>query len=195
MVINKRKLLLLIMSVFSSTVTNGQLIGLYYGEKVGLTTVEVFIVIDSTTQCVAEVFQPLKGQIVKVFTDTLLSNLDSQILYRGKKIEVIKRTDLYVKQRVKVGSFEFGRIKINYSPDQSSKHNEYKNRAYLFEDKDRCINILKERIGALPRIYSEFDRLNKEYKTLELAKSLPYNEFLIRYGQIRTEILDKMINH
>lgn len=175
--------------------TNQLVTGLYYGQKGGFFP-PYLIYVTIKEEPVIEVFQPLQGQILCVLKDILHvnQNKSNNVLFIGKKISLCcDGSGLFVEQLLINNHSKLKKVYISFNPDKNKELNEYRNRAFLFEDNDATVKMIEGKIGKSENTSFKFEKLQYKYGVMNLAKTLPNEKFLKEYFIIREKIVNEII--
>ena len=173
--------------------------GLYYGKLEGgvFPPYTIFLCVQEE-KSILECFQPLKGNIITVLSDTLYensTNKNNSKLLEGNKTEVKKiKGNIFVYLKKNISPFYFKKIEINRDTSKFKKLNEYRNRAYIFEDRKKIYKFLNDSLDGKVSNYFLYENLFYESDLNELADSLTHPIFLKEYKKRKEKIINEIIN-
>ncbi len=170
--------------------------GLYYGKK---GTAHIYITNKNDT-AIAEVFVKIKGYVMNPLTDTLYRNKNTpnEIFIGNESVIFIKRNTYRIRQKKMITTqFKYRERTINFKPDKQEELNECRNRAYLYKKRDEIRHLIGNQIkdSAISKATNFYYNSLYDYSIDNLARSLPHEEFIKRYAEIREKIMREIIEN
>ncbi len=170
--------------------------GLYYGKK---GTAHIYITNKNDT-AIAEVFVIIKGYVMNPLIDTLYKNKNStnEIFIGKESIIFIKRNTYHIRQKTGIITpFKYRERQIDFKPCRQKELNEYRNRAYIYKDRDKIRELFTSYLPdtATTRAINYFYNSLYKHSVETLARTLQHKEFIEQYLLIREKTIQEIFKN